>query len=138
MSGEKNEAERDGVLRRTFLAGLAGVSGFVATGCVGGNGGGGDSDSGDDEEEPQRTEGLGPVPEEYENSTAVDGMEREDPDSLIPYDAVNYQSSPNGNMRCDGCRYWIPDKNNDGLGACAIVANDIEPEGWCGRYAPQT
>jgi len=142
MSGEKDEPTRDVVLRRTFLAGLAGVSGFVATGCVGGNGDGGDGDAdggdGDGEEEPQRTEGLGSAPEEYENSTAVGGMEREDPDDLLSYDAAGYQSSPNGDMRCDGCRYWIPDKNDDGLGACAIVANEIEPDGWCGRYAPQT
>lgn len=135
MSGEKDEPTRDEVLRRTFLAGLAGMSGFAATGCVGGNGG--DTED-EDAEQPRRTEGLGPAPEEYENSTAVGGREREDPEALLSYDAASYQSSPNGDMRCDGCRYWIPDKNDDGLGACAIVANDIEPDGWCGRYAPQT
>jgi hypothetical protein len=135
MSGEKDEPTRDEVLRRTFLVGLAGVSGFAATGCVGGNGG--DTED-EDAEQPRRTEGLGPAPEEYENSTAVGGMEREDTEALLSYDAAGYQSSPNGDMRCDGCRYWIPDKNDDGLGACAIVANEIEPDGWCGRYAPQT
>lgn len=135
MSGEKDEPTRDEVLRRTFLVGLAGVSGFAATGCVGGNGG--DTED-EDVEQPRRTEGLGPAPEEYENSTAVGGMEREDTEALLSYDAAGYQSSPNGDMRCDGCRYWIPDKNDDGLGACAIVANEIEPDGWCGRYAPQT
>jgi hypothetical protein len=135
MSGEKDEPTRDEVLRRTFLAGLAGVSGFAATGCVGGNGG--DTED-EDAEQPQRTEGLGPAPEEYENSTAVGGMEREDTDDLLSYDAAGYQSSPKNDRQCDGCRYWIPDKNDDGLGACAIVANEIEPDGWCGRYAPQT
>lgn len=134
MPGKKQERKK--MLRRTFLAGM---SGFVVTGCVGGNGDGGDDGGdGDDEEQPTRTEGLGPVPEEYGNATAVGGMEREDPENLLSYDDVNYQSEPMSDQRCDGCTYWIPDQNGDDLGACAIVENDIEPDGWCSNYAPQT
>jgi hypothetical protein len=121
-------------MRRTFLAG---VSGFVVTGCIGGNGDGEDGGGEGGGDGPQRSEDLGPVPEEYNNATAVGGLEREDPENLLGYDAVAYQSSPNGDQRCDGCMYWIPDKNDDGLGACAIVEKDIEPDGWCSRYAPQ-
>jgi hypothetical protein len=135
MTDTNNSDRRKKIMRRTFLAG---VSGFVVTGCIGGNGdgedGGGEEGEGDG---PQRSEDLGPVPEEYENATAVGGLEREDPENLLSYDAVSYQSSPNGDQQCDGCMYWIPDQNDDGLGACAIVEKDIEPDGWCSRYAPQ-
>lgn len=115
------------------------MSGFVVTGCVGGNGDDGENGegNGDDEDEPSRTEDLGPVPEEYETAEDVSGNQR-NPDSLMEYDDVNYQSEPVGNQRCDGCRYWIPDMNDDGLGACSLVAGEIEPNGWCSSYAPQT
>jgi hypothetical protein len=132
MSEEQQRRKK--VLRRTFLAG---VSGFVVTGCVGGGDGEGEREDDGGNGGPDRTEDLGPVPEEYENATDVSGMERTDTEDLLPYDAVSYQSSPNGDQQCNGCRYWIPDKNGDGLGACSIVANEIEPNGWCSRYAPQ-
>ena len=134
MQGEQQE--RKEILRRTFLVGM---SGFVVTGCVGGNGNGdgGNGENGDGDDEPPRTEGLGPVPEEYETAEDVSGQQR-DPDSLLEYDDVNYQSQPVGDQRCDGCRYWIPDKNGDELGACSLVAGEIEANGWCSRYAPQT
>ena len=128
------------MMRRAFLAGM---SGFVVTGCVGGNGdGGGDGtdggDGGNGGNETQVNPELGPVPAEYENATSVSDMERQSSDSLLSFDAVSYQSSPSSGQRCDGCMYWIPDQNGDGLGACAIIANEIEPDGWCSRYAPQS
>jgi len=49
---------------------------------------------------------------------------------------VNYQDSPNEGNQCSGCTFYIPNKNGDGLGACAIVAGAIDPEGWCVSYAP--
>lgn len=126
-------------MRRTFLAGM---SGFVVTGCVGGNGDGGDDGSdgggGNGGNETQVNPDLGPVPAEYENATSVSDMERQPSEDLLSFDSVSYQSSPNNGQRCDGCMYWIPDQNGDGLGACSIVANEIEPDGWCSRYAPQS
>lgn len=76
---------------------------------------------------------VGPVPETYETATALDGTVR-DPGSLSSKRAVNYQSEPAENDRCAGCRYYIPDKDGDGLGACAVVAGRIEPDGWCASY----
>ena len=76
---------------------------------------------------------LGPVPEVYETATSLDGTVR-DPDSLWSKRAVNYQSAPRDGRQCAGCRYYIPDKDGDGLGACAIVAGRIEPDGWCASY----
>ena len=133
MPGENNNG-RQRLMRRKFLVG---ISGFVVTGCLGGNGDGNGDDGNETDGEPQITEGLGPVPEEYEGATSVGGLERRSSDQLLSYEDSNYQSSPSDDQRCDGCTYWIPDKNDDGLGACAIVANEIEPDGWCSRYAPQ-
>ncbi|MEF8822245.1 MAG: high-potential iron-sulfur protein [Halovenus sp.] len=76
---------------------------------------------------------LGPVPAVYENARALDGTVR-DPDSLSSKRGVNYQSVPEGGRQCAGCGYYIPDKDGDGLGACAIVAGRIEPDGWCVSY----
>lgn len=52
----------------------------------------------------------------------------------IPQAAVMYQDQPktvDGNVqRCDNCLHWQPPN------ACAIVAGEIAPEGWCGVWAP--
>lgn len=50
----------------------------------------------------------------------------------IPQAAVMYQDSPKGDQRCDNCLHWQPPN------ACAIVAGDIAPEGWCGVWAPKS
>jgi hypothetical protein len=74
------------------------------------------------------------VPEEYVTATAIGGQERS-PDALSSKEAVNYQDEPNEGNQCDGCTFYIEDMNGDGLGACAIVAGTIDPEGWCVSYA---
>jgi len=76
---------------------------------------------------------FGPVPEIYETATALDGTVRE-PESVSSKRAVNYHSVPEDGRQCAGCRYYIPDKDGDGLGACAVVAGRIEPDGWCASY----
>ena len=48
----------------------------------------------------------------------------------IPQAAVMYQDQPKGDQRCDNCLHWEPPN------ACAIVAGEIAPEGWCGVWAP--
>lgn len=104
------------------MAGLAGCSGggggettTEQTETTASNGGGG----GDDE-----------VPEQYATATSQDGTER-NPDSLSAKDAVSYQTEPKNGQQCADCRYYIPDKNGDGTGACAIVEGNIEPTGYC-------
>ncbi|MFC6990095.1 high-potential iron-sulfur protein [Haloplanus sp. GCM10025708] len=127
--------------RRRFLR-LTGASAAVGlAGCGGGDGGGdgdgsggngdGDSNGGDDSGDGAD---LGPVPSAYETATSLDGTER-NPDALATKSGVEYQSSPRNGQRCSGCRYYVPDQNGDGLGACAIVEGKIEPDGYCVSYA---
>jgi hypothetical protein len=121
--------------RRRLLALLG--SGLTAglAGCGGGDGD--DGDGGGDEQTATQTatssDGEG-VPAEYETAQSLDGTER-DPDSLSSKDAVNYQSEPSDGQQCSDCRFYIEDKNGDGMGACAIVAGTIDPEGYCVSYA---
>ena len=44
---------------------------------------------------------------------------------------ANYQPSPKGNARCDGCTQW------QGPSSCKIVQGGISPAGWCQLYAPK-
>jgi hypothetical protein len=114
--------------RRRFLrwASVATVGGLA--GC------GGDGDDGPTET-ASPTSDEDEVPEQYRTATAIGGQER-DPDSLSAKSDVNYQDSPNEGNQCSGCTFYITDKNGDGVGACAIVAGNIDPEGWCVSYAP--
>ena len=129
-------APRNSNSRRRFLqyAGTAVATGLAGCGGGTGDGNGDGADGGDDT--PQENGGdLGPVPDEYATATAQGGSER-NPDSLATKQAVQYQSSPKEGEQCSDCRFYIPDKNGDGLGACSIVEGMIEPEGWCASYAP--
>jgi len=104
---------------------LAGASATVLlAGCGGGDGGdgNGDGDGGDDV-----------VPDEYRTATAQAGAQR-DPDALSTKSALNYQDSPKNDQRCDGCQFYILDKNDDGMGACTLVEGNIDPAGWCSSY----
>ncbi len=47
----------------------------------------------------------------------------------IPQAMVMYQATPQGAQRCDNCLHWQPPN------ACAIVAGNIAPSGWCGVWA---
>lgn len=107
----------DDETRRQFLR-LTGVATVASVaGCSGG--GGGDT---------------GGVPEEYATATSQGGQER-DPENLQTKESLNYQSSPKNDQRCSGCQFYIPDKNGDGLGACTLVEETIDPEGWCVSYS---
>lgn len=130
---------------------MAGAAAVVSVaGCAGGGGGG---DGGDEPETEAATEpetetesgdggqatetdtagSVDSVPEEYATATAQDGTER-DPDSVATQEAVMYQSEPRDGQRCSGCAFYIPDRNGDGLGACAVVEGTIEPQAWCSSY----
>jgi hypothetical protein len=135
---------RDSRRRFLRLAGTAAVVGVA--GCAGGSGGGGGGDGGGDggesggadggtseETESGDQQSGGDLPDEYVTATAQDGTERS-PDSVATKEAVMYQSEPKDGQQCTGCRFYIPDKNDDGLGACAVVEGTIEPQAWCSSY----
>lgn len=118
--------------RRQFLR-VAGAAAITTT--LAGCGGSSDTASTSDTE----ADGAGgsepdPVPESERTATALGGIER-DPDALQDPEALNYQSTPNNGQQCDGCQYYVPDQNGDGMGACTLVAGQIDPEGWCISYA---
>ncbi|KAB1191192.1 MULTISPECIES: high-potential iron-sulfur protein [Haloferax] len=111
--------------RRRFiwLSGTATMAGLA--GCSGGGG----------ETETETTTaggngGTGGVPEEYATATSIGGVER-NPEQLSTQDAVAYQDEPKEGKQCSNCRYYIEDKNGDGVGACSIVEGEIAPEGYC-------
>jgi hypothetical protein len=130
--------------RRRFLqvagtvavTGIAGCSGDGGDGGSAGGGDGGDEDGGNDDdggEQQGSGDGLEPVPDEYATATAQDGTQRS-PESVAEQSSVAYQSEPKDGEQCTDCRYYIPDKNDDGLGACAVVEGTIEPAGWCASF----
>ena len=71
--------------------------------------------------------------EAYATATSLDGTQR-NPDSLSSQEAVSYQDEPSEGRQCSTCRYYIEDRNGDGVGACAIVAGEVAPEGYCVSY----
>lgn len=99
--------------RRRFVYGAATASALALAGCS--SGGGGDGSD---------------VPEAYRTATSIGGQQR-DPDSLSSQSAVSYRDSPQGDMQCSNCQYYIEDKNDDGLGACTLVKGKVDPEGYC-------
>jgi hypothetical protein len=135
---EKRPKSRRRFLQLTGASAVVGLAGCSGGGGGGGNGGGGGGNGGGGGGGNGGGGGgsdLGPVPSEYETATALDGTER-NPDAVSAKDAVEYQSSPKDGQQCSDCRYYIEDKNGDGLGACAIVEGKIEPEGYCVSFAP--
>jgi hypothetical protein len=135
MGNRQTDSERRRLLALVgsgLVTGLAGCSGGGGDGGDGGGGdggggdgggGGGGGDGGDDT-----------VPAEYETATALGGTQR-NPDGVSSKEAVNYQDQPQDGQQCSNCRYYIEDKNGDGMGACAIVAGNIAPEAYCVSYA---
>jgi hypothetical protein len=135
--------EPDETRRRILLLTATGATAGLA-GCGSGDGAGSSPPSPPsptDSPAPTSTPGGGeggtpePVPEEYVTATALGGTQR-NPDGLSSQAAVRYQSRPKNGQQCSDCRFYIPDKNGDELGACAIVAGKVAPEGWCVSYAP--
>jgi hypothetical protein len=137
MSDDPDETRRR-ILLLTATGATAGLAG-CGGGADGGDGGGEPTQAPTDSPTPTSTPGGDgtpePVPEEYATATAQDGTQR-NPDGLSSQAAVRYQLQPKDGQQCSGCRFYIPDRNGDELGACAIVAGKIAPEGWCVSYAP--
>ncbi len=48
----------------------------------------------------------------------------------LPQQAVSYQATPKGKLRCDNCNQW------QAPNACKTVTGVIAPAGWCTLYKP--
>ena len=46
----------------------------------------------------------------------------------VPQKAVNYQTTPKGNARCDNCALW------QAPASCKLVDGSIAAAGWCTLY----
>jgi hypothetical protein len=51
--------------------------------------------------------------------------------SKVSQKLAQYQTSPKGTARCDGCQQWAAPH------ACKIVDGKISPSGWCVLFAPK-
>ncbi|WP_042662010.1 high-potential iron-sulfur protein [Haloferax sp. ATB1] len=129
-TGDTADAGECARTRRRFiwLTGTAAMAGLA--GCSGGGGGATETTTATT---TQSSGSTGGVPEAYATATSLDGTQR-NPDSLSSQEAVSYQEEPSEGRQCSTCRYYIEDKNGDGAGACAIVAGEISPEGYCVSY----
>jgi hypothetical protein len=45
--------------------------------------------------------------------------------------SMHYQTSPNGNMHCSLCKYFIPGQDASSNGTCQVVDGSISPNGYC-------
>jgi len=50
----------------------------------------------------------------------------------LPQQAVSYQATPKGKLRCDNCNQW------QAPNACKTVIGVIDPAGWCTLYKPSS
>jgi hypothetical protein len=49
----------------------------------------------------------------------------------MPKQTAQYQDSPNGDQKCEGCRFFVEG------GSCRLVEGKISPNGWCRLYQPK-
>jgi hypothetical protein len=48
--------------------------------------------------------------------------------------SMRYQTTPNGDKQCSGCKFFIPGQAADSDGSCQIVDGVISPHGYCMAY----
>ncbi|MBV8344859.1 MAG: high-potential iron-sulfur protein [Candidatus Eremiobacteraeota bacterium] len=70
-------------------------------------------------------------------AAAVTGVAAADA-SKAPQAQMHYQTSPNGNMHCAICKFFIPGKDASSNGTCQIVDGSISPNGYCMAYTPKS
>ncbi len=58
--------------------------------------------------------------------------------SKAPQAQMHYQSTPNGNMHCALCKFFVAGKDASSNGACQIVDGSISPNGYCMAYTPKS
>lgn len=118
-------------LSRRRLVQLVGTGSLVGlAGCLGG----------DEAEQTQRRPDDWCI-EEFDTDVAdvertaesIDGIPR-DPDDLTARQDAAYQCHPQGFQLCANCRFFIPSKTNEAVGACAIVEGRVRSQDWCALY----
>jgi High potential iron-sulfur protein len=49
--------------------------------------------------------------------------------------SMQYRTSPNGNLQCSGCSFFVPAADPSANGSCKIVDGSISPHGYCIAYS---
>lgn len=139
---------RDPNDRRTLLKAL-GTVGITTTiaGCSSDDGdGNGDEDGTDTTATTEEANGEADhqvphpnndeVPDSEATGESLSGGVREPGEQSEPDNAsVLLQHTPNGDQNCGTCSLYVPDQNDDGFGACTVVAGKINPCDWCLLYS---
>lgn len=48
---------------------------------------------------------------------------------------MGYRERPDGHKKCADCSHFLPGKNLQAPGRCAVVEGEINPNGWCTVWA---
>ena len=48
--------------------------------------------------------------------------------------SLHYQTTPNGNKMCGGCKFFIPGSDPSSTGSCQIVDGSVSPHGYCDAF----
>lgn len=116
--------------RRTYLK-YTGVAAITALAGCGGSGNGGDPEP--NHEVPHPNDDT--VPDAEINAETLGGQARPD-DPGQGKDQVGYEHVPSGEENCGNCNLYVPDQDEDGFGACAVVNGKIHPCDFCNLWAP--
>lgn len=52
--------------------------------------------------------------------------------------SMHYQTSPNGNMHCSLCKFFIPGQDANSNGTCQVVDGSISPNGYCMAFTAKS
>ncbi len=63
-------------------------------------------------------------------ASALTGRARAD-SSKASQASMHYQTTPNGNMHCSECKFFIPGQDAQSNGSCQVVDGSISPNGYC-------
>lgn len=116
--------------RRSYLkyAGAATITALA--GCSGG--GDGDGGDGANHEVPHPDDDT--VPDAEVNAETLSGQTRPDSPNQAKGD-IEYSHSPNGDQYCGNCKWYVPDADGDGFGACSVVKGKIHACDYCNLYS---
>jgi hypothetical protein len=59
-------------------------------------------------------------------------------DSKASQASMHYQTSPNGDKQCSGCKFFLPGADSNANGSCQIVDGSISPHGYCMAYTAKS
>ena len=75
------------------------------------------------------------VRDDYRTAESIDGIQR-DPDELLSKADAAYQCFPQGPEQCSNCRFFVPYRTPEDIGACTEIEGEVRTLDWCARYEP--